>query len=79
MRNRLRSVAVRLCAIYTRRCSRSANTQTVSHAVHVAGKAAFLGLGSHRKGLGIHIRCGLAKRQAFPASHPLAGAGGLAL
>ena len=54
-------------------------TQTAKHAAHVAGKAAFLWLVSHREGFGIHIRCGLAKRQAFPALDPLAGAGRFAL
>ena len=54
-------------------------TQTGNHAVPVAGKAAFLWLVSHRKGFGIHIRCILAKSQAFPALDPLAGAGRLAL
>ena len=32
-------------------------TQTVSHAAHVAGKAAILWFVFQQKGLGIHIRC----------------------
>ena len=59
--------------------SQSLKTQTANHAVHVARKAAFLWLASHRKRFGNHIPRRLAKSQAFRALGPLAGARRLAL
>ena len=57
------------------RLTRTHKLQLYITAVHVAGETACLWLVFHRKQFGIHIRCRLAKSQAFPVLDPLVGAG----